>query len=229
MTFFSAVLLRSRVAFASSTASSARYRSTSAGSSAPRTASSSSRSVPSDILLKKVLSNEIGSLNGSPDDADLLRARILEATSALPLIPSSDGESDSGSETPRQNKKGPRRIKVELVPKDTALEHLLRQKISARRNSTSSFYLVDLGVLADQYLKWTQRMPDVRPFYAVKCNPDLVLVRSLLAMGCGLDVASRTEMRLALALAAYPKASSSPTPASLLKHFSMPRIMASPE
>jgi diaminopimelate decarboxylase len=36
----------------------------------------------------------------------------------------------------------------------------------------------------------------VEPFYAVKCNPDPVIVKTLAILGCNFDCASRTEIRL---------------------------------
>jgi ornithine decarboxylase len=38
----------------------------------------------------------------------------------------------------------------------------------------------------------------VEPFYAVKCNPDLAIVRLLATLGCGFDCASMSEIDLVL-------------------------------
>lgn len=38
--------------------------------------------------------------------------------------------------------------------------------------------------------------PRVEPFYAVKCNPDPVILKTLAVLGCNFDCASRTEIRL---------------------------------
>lgn len=47
-------------------------------------------------------------------------------------------------------------------------------------------------------------MPRVWPYYAVKCNPDNVMVRVLAALGCGFDCASAKEMKQVLALGVDP-------------------------
>ncbi|MDP2435017.1 MAG: type III PLP-dependent enzyme [archaeon] len=155
--------------------------------------------------VNQIINNDIGSTPLGADGPLLLRARILEATSSVPLISSSDGEETEPSVmASRKGSKASRRMKVELVDGSIPLEQLLKSKI-ARRHSTSSFNIVNLGVLADQYMKWRTHMPSVTPFYAVKCNPDIMIVRSLLAMGCGLDVASKTEMRLALGAGCLPQ------------------------
>ena len=36
----------------------------------------------------------------------------------------------------------------------------------------------------------------MEPFYAVKCNPDPVVVKTLAILGCNFDCASRNEFRL---------------------------------
>ena len=41
-------------------------------------------------------------------------------------------------------------------------------------------------------------MPQVEPFYAVKSNPDPVIVRLLSALGCGFDCATQGEIELVL-------------------------------
>ena len=59
-----------------------------------------------------------------------------------------------------------------------------------------SFYVVDLGVLMSQVYQWRRYFPRVDPFYAVKCNPDPVIVKTLATLGCNFDCASRQEIRL---------------------------------
>eukprot|EP00980_Cylindrotheca_fusiformis_P010825 scaffold2447_cov110-Cylindrotheca_fusiformis.AAC.7 len=49
------------------------------------------------------------------------------------------------------------------------------------------FYIVDLG---------RRFFPRVEPFYAVKCNPDPLILKTLAILGCNFDCASRTEIRM---------------------------------
>ena len=63
------------------------------------------------------------------------------------------------------------------------------------------FYVVDIGMVISQLYQWKQYFPRVEPFYAVKCNPDRVIVQTLLALGCNFDCASRNEIRLVQELA----------------------------
>jgi len=58
------------------------------------------------------------------------------------------------------------------------------------------FYVVDLGVVVSQVYQWWKLFPRVQAFYAVKCNPDPIIVRTLAIMGLNFDCASRTEIQL---------------------------------
>ena len=57
-------------------------------------------------------------------------------------------------------------------------------------------YVLDLDVVRSAYKTWTTLFPTVKPYYAVKCNPDPVLVRTLAELGCGFDCASPREIEL---------------------------------
>lgn len=59
-----------------------------------------------------------------------------------------------------------------------------------------SFYIFDLGVVVSQFYQWRKNFPRVEPFYALKCNPDPVIIRSLAILGANFDCASRSEIRL---------------------------------
>lgn len=58
------------------------------------------------------------------------------------------------------------------------------------------FYVVDLGIVGAQLARWRANFPRVVPYYAVKCNPDPAIVRTLAALGCNFDCASRGEIEL---------------------------------
>lgn len=60
----------------------------------------------------------------------------------------------------------------------------------------AAFYVVDIGVVVSQVYQWRTYFPRVEPFYAVKCNPDPVLIKTLAILGCHFDCASKTEIEL---------------------------------
>ncbi|CAI6096802.1 hypothetical protein V2G26_016289 [Clonostachys chloroleuca] len=68
-----------------------------------------------------------------------------------------------------------------------------------------TFYVADLGDVYRQHLRWKKNLPRVRPFYAVKCNPDRKVIKLLSALGTGFDCASKTEIELALSMGVKPE------------------------
>lgn len=67
-----------------------------------------------------------------------------------------------------------------------------------------SFYIADLGVLRGKINEWRKELPDVRPFYAIKCNPDKTMLKTMIAEGLGFDCASKKEIETALSLGCKP-------------------------
>jgi diaminopimelate decarboxylase len=60
------------------------------------------------------------------------------------------------------------------------------------------FYIVDLKKIINQYNLWKKELPLIRPYYAIKSNPDQMIMKLLSDLGCGFDCASRTEIIEAL-------------------------------
>lgn len=67
-----------------------------------------------------------------------------------------------------------------------------------------AFYVADLGEVYRQHLRWKTNLPRVKPFYAVKCNPDEEVIRLLAKLGSGFDCASKAEIDLVLGLGVDP-------------------------
>ena len=63
-----------------------------------------------------------------------------------------------------------------------------------------SFFIADLGEVYRQFLRWKKNLPRIEPFYAVKCNPDPLVLRLLASLGAGFDCASKDEISKVLAL-----------------------------
>ncbi|XP_038218627.1 ornithine decarboxylase 2-like [Zerene cesonia] len=80
------------------------------------------------------------------------------------------------------------------------------------------FYVMDLGEVVERYRQWTEYMPRVEPFYAVKCNDDKLLVRTLAALGTGFDCASRAEIQLVTDIGVKPERIIFANPAKMASH-----------
>lgn len=70
----------------------------------------------------------------------------------------------------------------------------------AETGIAETFYIYDLGEVARLYATWLAAMPRVQPHYAVKCNPEPVLLELLNALGAGFDCASVAELEAAAAM-----------------------------
>lgn len=66
-------------------------------------------------------------------------------------------------------------------------------------------YVGDCGVLERQYHRWVRNLPKVRPYYAVKCNPDEMFVETLAACDTGFDCATSAEIKLVLSKGVKPE------------------------
>lgn len=62
------------------------------------------------------------------------------------------------------------------------------------RASLNSFFLLDIGAIFRKYKLWMRHLPNVKIFYAIKCNSDKLLLNTLVDLGVGFDVASKVEI-----------------------------------
>ncbi|KAG9444190.1 hypothetical protein H6P81_015530 [Aristolochia fimbriata] len=89
--------------------------------------------------------------------------------------------------------------------KGTSTVHGLVQSIATRRpRRKDAFFVMDVGELVRLWEKWVVALPRIRPFYAVKCNPEPALIAALAALGAGFDCASQAEIDAVLAAGVSP-------------------------
>lgn len=70
--------------------------------------------------------------------------------------------------------------------------------------SEEAFYLIDLGEITSAYTKWINLLPCVTPYYAVKCNPNPILLETLSLLGASFDCASETEIKTIIEITKDP-------------------------
>jgi len=70
--------------------------------------------------------------------------------------------------------------------------------------SERAFYIIDLGEIVNSYSTWNRLLPDVKPYYAVKCNPNPVILDALASLGANFDCASETEMKTIIEITKDP-------------------------
>ncbi|KAG6829002.1 hypothetical protein H0H92_005979 [Tricholoma furcatifolium] len=61
-------------------------------------------------------------------------------------------------------------------------------------DAEKAFFVADLNQVYRQHQRWRACLPEIQPFYAVKCNPDPYVIRLLAALGSGFDCASNGEI-----------------------------------
>ena len=72
-------------------------------------------------------------------------------------------------------------------------KNMMDKLIESESERMNSFYMVDLGDIIRQHIEWVDLLPNIHPFYAIKCNPDPIIISLLNYVGCGFDCASKHE------------------------------------
>ncbi|KAK8191389.1 ornithine decarboxylase [Phyllosticta capitalensis] len=75
---------------------------------------------------------------------------------------------------------------------------------TSRPGEDDPFFVADIGEIHRLHREWTRQLDRVTPFFAVKCNPNPVVLRLLAALGTGFDCASVTEIRTILSMGVDP-------------------------
>jgi ornithine decarboxylase len=70
--------------------------------------------------------------------------------------------------------------------------------------SERAFYIIDLGALTNTFSNWMRLLPNVKPYYAVKCNPNPVILDALASLGANFDCASETEIKAIIEITKDP-------------------------
>lgn len=78
------------------------------------------------------------------------------------------------------------------------------QSFLEKYDNDQAFYIVDLTKVIHQYQRWIHNLPNVKPHYAVKCNPNQVIIELLAKLGCNFDCASRDEIAQVLSAGVSP-------------------------
>jgi len=66
----------------------------------------------------------------------------------------------------------------------------------AEKQQDDPFYVLNLSQVLARHREWVKLLPTITPFYAVKANPDPVLIQVLAWLGLGFDCASKGEIDL---------------------------------
>ncbi|XP_070490198.1 ornithine decarboxylase 2-like [Chironomus tepperi] len=84
-----------------------------------------------------------------------------------------------------------------LFSKKFDLEDAIKKTL---RIISDSFYICNLSDVIQKYEDWQRFMPRVKPHYAVKCNDDINVLKTLASVGCSFDCATLWEIEKIISL-----------------------------
>jgi len=70
----------------------------------------------------------------------------------------------------------------------------LQQLVRSFRSEYGAFYVFASSRVLSNWNIWTRELSHIKPYYAVKCNPDRALLKTLASLGSGFDCASGREL-----------------------------------
>lgn len=88
--------------------------------------------------------------------------------------------------------------KYSVVATNETVEELIARLRDDESLENEAFYVINLGAVVKQYKQWVTALPRVKPFYAVKCNPNPAIVKTLAHLGANFDCASKQEIQQCL-------------------------------
>jgi ornithine decarboxylase len=94
-------------------------------------------------------------------------------------------------------------VSIPLI-EDPLKQNEWAKKIIEENKAESVFTTVDLGRLIYQARLWKRYLTRIQPYYAVKSNPDVNILRALYILGVNFDCASKGEIQQILEIGAEP-------------------------
>jgi ornithine decarboxylase len=71
---------------------------------------------------------------------------------------------------------------------------IIQKLMETTQHDDTGFFVVDISTVIEQYSRWMAELPRVKPFYAVKSNPNPIILKILALLGTGFDCASKNEI-----------------------------------
>jgi diaminopimelate decarboxylase len=80
-------------------------------------------------------------------------------------------------------------FKYDVETTSESAEKIMSRKITEASLENEAFYIVNLSTVARKYSEWVAHLPRVKPYYAIKCNPNSAIIRTLASLGVNFDCA----------------------------------------
>lgn len=86
--------------------------------------------------------------------------------------------------------------KFEVQYSNQTVEEIISLKLTEDTfDKEEAFYIIDLGTIIKKWKQWTNCLPRVKPYYAMKCNNNPAIIKTLANLGTGFDCASKAEIQ----------------------------------
>jgi len=85
------------------------------------------------------------------------------------------------------------RIPIDFYDNNITITEIIKDQAAIILHD-QPFYIIDLGQLIVSYEKWKTYLPTVKPYYAVKCNTNPIILETLANLGSNFDCASEKEI-----------------------------------
>ncbi|XP_066249356.1 ornithine decarboxylase 1-like [Euwallacea similis] len=92
------------------------------------------------------------------------------------------------------------------------------KNMTSNTDQEDAFFICDLKEIIEKHKLWTDHLPRVEPYYAVKCNDDLTIVEVLASLGASFDCASQKEISKVLSVGVNPARIIFANPAKPINH-----------
>lgn len=93
--------------------------------------------------------------------------------------------------------------KIQVLDKTDILDII--NHFMETQQSDQPFYIVNLKDVIQKINLWRDNLPNVEPFYAIKSNPDEIIIKLMASMGLNFDCASKNEIAKVIAADVNPE------------------------
>jgi ornithine decarboxylase len=92
--------------------------------------------------------------------------------------------------------------KIQVIDKTDILDII--NYFLETHQSDQPFFIVNLKEVIKKINLWREYLPTIEPFYAIKCNPDEIIIKMMSSIGMGFDCASKNEIAKVISAGASP-------------------------
>jgi len=91
---------------------------------------------------------------------------------------------------------------IDVCDDELNLTDYIHTKLNSagREDKDDPFFVCDLGDIVKKWRRFQRVLPMVKPYFAMKCNPDLEIIKLMIKLGSNFDCASKMEIKTLLDL-----------------------------